>query len=335
VLSITHKLSANETGISFALLSTTYVRQSHKCNCRGDTRLAWIIYRIYASNKGLEQNAGVPLPSITVIDQDGRSHLLPQCHSHGAADRIANLTRTLGSQGLDVRAALQEVFGNVQPPTTATASCQATPLLSVIPGSTGGYFPNPNNKYIAIGGLCLERDRLVVVRGKGAIFPDTFNGNPIWEPPGVMMRYWSMCNNNERLPYPVVACSADYKTNLDSKGYYTYVLSPPGGNDPTVAPSWVPSDANWLPWGSRVVPNILLLRNMLPDSSFTHSVQAAAQAGCVVNNQGSVSRTDAEKAAACAHEVMQQYYPRAVYCDRQVFISEGWQGCFAAAESGR
>jgi hypothetical protein len=174
-----------------------------------------------------------------------------------------------------------------------------------------------------------------VVRGKGAIFPDTFNGSPIWEPTGLKMRYWSMCNNNEQPPFPVVACGADYKTNLDARGYYTYVLSEPEREDPTATPSWIPPDATRLPWGSRTTPNILILRNMLPNSTFTHSVQAAIQAGCVVNNGGSVSREDAVKAAKCAYKVMRQYYPRAVYCDKQVFINEGWRGCFAAAESGR
>jgi hypothetical protein len=299
----------------------------------GDTRLAWILYRIYVPNKGLERNAGVSLPSITVVDQNGQSHSLPQCHADSTADTVANLTKTLPAQGLDVEVGLREIFDpvNVLPP--AKASCQQTPLLSVIPANTGGYFPNPANKYIAVAGLCFQPNRLVVVRGKGATFPDTFNGGPIWEPPGTMMRYWSVCNNNERKPYPVVGCTADYKTNLDARGYYTYVLSEPETNNPMTPPSWVPSDATWLPWGSRVVPNILLLRNMLPDSNFTHSVQAAIQEGCVVNNGGSVPRKDAVKAAVCAHKVMQGYYPRAVYCEKQVFINEGWPGCFAAAES--
>ncbi|MBV9502276.1 MAG: hypothetical protein JO138_23155 [Acidobacteriaceae bacterium] len=299
----------------------------------GNTRLAWILYRIYVPDKGLERNAGVPLPSITVIDHDGRSYLLPQCHANSANDTITELTKTLASQGLDVEAGLREILRPVQAPVSAKASCQPTPLLSLIPKNTGGYFPNPANKYIAVPGLCFQPDRVVVVRGKGAIFPDTFNGNPIWEPPGVMMRYWSMCNNNERPPYPVVGCSADYKTNLDAEGYYTYVVSQPEQNDAAHPPSWIPPDATWLPWGSRITPNVLILRNMLPDSTFTHSVQAALDKGCVINNGSSPSREEEVRAAACAHKVMQGYYPRAVYCGKQVLINEGWHGCFAAAES--
>jgi hypothetical protein len=143
-----------------------------------------------------------------------------------------------------------------------------------------------------------------------------------------------MCNNNERPPFPVVACQADYQTNLDAQGSYTYVLSEPEQRDRTTPPSWIPPDASWLPWGSRTTPNILILRNMLPDSSFTHSVQAAIQAGCVVPNGNSVTREQAEQAATCAQGVMSEYYPQAVYCEKQVLINEGWQGCFAAAKSG-
>ena len=106
-----------------------------------------------------------------------------------------------------LKAAFQIIFDTVQATVVPKASCQATPLLSVIQ-DTSGYFSNPANKYIAVPGLCFQPNRVVVVRGKGAIFPDTFNGNPIWEPPGVMMHYWSMCNNNERPPFPVVACAA-------------------------------------------------------------------------------------------------------------------------------
>ncbi|HSU31579.1 MAG TPA: hypothetical protein VLJ11_10105 [Bryobacteraceae bacterium] len=172
---------------------------------------------------------------------------------------------------------------------------------------------------------------------KGAVFPDSYDGDPIWEPNGVMLRYWSMCNNNQRTPYPVVACQADQFTQLDDQGYYTYVLSEPesGRGNMTGAPSWLPADATWLPWDSRTTPNILIFRNMLPDASFSHSVQTAIQAGCVVDNQQGAppSREEIVKEGECAHRVMDEYYPQAVYCNKQVFLNGGWQGCFALAES--
>jgi hypothetical protein len=226
----------------------------------------------------------------------------------------------------------REWMASLEQSAAQQASCQETPLVAWIPKNTGGYFPNPANKYIAIPGLCFQSNRILVIRGKGPVFPDTYNGGPIWQPAGVQLRYWSLCNNNQRLPYPVVAWQADHSTNLDQSGYYTYVVSEPERGE---APSWVPPDATWLPWGSLNNPNILLLRNMLPDPMFHHSVQAAIDAGCVVDNQSGVSpsRDEVVKQGKCAQGVMSEYYPQAVYCDKQVFLSQGWQGCFAAAES--
>jgi len=55
----------------------------------------------------------------------------------------------------------------------------------------------------------------------------------------------------------------------------------------------------------------------------------------VVDNQSGVppSRDEIVKQGKCAQGVMGEYYPQAVYCDKQVFIGQGWQGCFAAAQS--
>jgi hypothetical protein len=41
-------------------------------------------------------------------------------------------------------------------------------------------------------------------------------------------------------------------------------------------------------------------------------------------------RDEVLKQADCAHQVMGDYYPQAVYCEKQLFIAQGWQGCFAA-----
>ena len=239
----------------------------------------------------------------------------------------------LAGQGLDTNAALpRELMNLAELSPSQQTSCQPTPLISWIPKNTGGYFPNPANKYIAIPGLCFEPNKILVVRGKSAVFPSTYEGGPIWKPDGIQLRYWSLCNNDQRSPYPVVACQADHSTNLDQFGYYTYVLS---GSERGEAPSWLPPDATWLRLGLQTEIKILLLRNMLPDSNFDNSVQAAINAGCVVDNQSGAqpSRDEVVKQGECAHGVMGEYYPKAVYCNKQIFINQGWQGCFAAAES--
>ena len=208
--------------------------------------------------------------------------------------------------------------------------------LFVVPQNTGGYFPNPANRYIAAGSLTYQAGRLVVVRGKGAVFPDTYQGESIFvpaNPPGpIQLRYWSMCNNVEAAPYPVVLCRADYATALDGDGYYTYVMSLDESGSST-PPDWLPADATWLPWGATDQPNILILRNMLPASGFTETVQGAEAAGCTIDNQQGVTLSNAtlRRASDCAAGVMGDYYPRIAYCDQDLFIREGWQGCFSAA----
>ncbi|MDX2169046.1 MAG: hypothetical protein SF182_18405 [Deltaproteobacteria bacterium] len=206
--------------------------------------------------------------------------------------------------------------------------------LFVIPQNTGGYFPNPANLYMAAAPLTYKAGRIIVVRGKAPVFPDTYVGESIFvaaNPPGpIQLRYWSMCNNIEEAPYPVVLCRADYATALDADGFYTYVMS----YEPSdTQPDWVPPDATWLPWGATDEPNILILRNMLPYPGFTQAVQNASAAGCTIDNQQGVTTPNATLRAAsqCAAGVMGPYYPRIAYCAQDLFIEQGWQGCFDAA----
>ena len=174
---------------------------------------------------------------------------------------------------------------------------------------------------------------MIVVRGKAAVFPDTYNGKPVWQPPGqfakVDMRYWSMCNNNQEKPYPVVQCAADFQTLVDDQGYYTYIVA---ATDDGKAPAWLPAGTTWLPWGSKTARNILIFRNMIPAPSFHQSVQDALAAGCTFDNSTTpVPYGNIAAASDCAAGIMGPYHPVAVYCDTQRLIDQGWQACFADA----
>jgi hypothetical protein len=113
---------------------------------------------------------------------------------------------------------------------------------------------------------------------------------------GIQLRYWSMCNNVGVIPYPAVACQADAMTNLDANEFYTYVVS----NDPA-PPSWLPAGATWLPWGPTSLPITLIFRNILPENGLTPA------------------------------DNYQPTPPTGVFCNEATLISQGWQGCFAAA----
>ncbi len=298
----------------------------------GNTQLAWIIYRIYVANRSFSRTAGVALPAVTLVDANGGKHSIAPCQT-SRDQQIVQLINDLRADGLNILADYWQIqFTNGDDGGFAPdPNCQPDDnVVFWIPANTGGYFPNPYNKYIAGPALCYQPGKVVVVRGKAADFPDTYNNHPVWQPalPGsIQLRYWSMCNNEQVAPFRVVECQPDHATNLDSEGYYTYVLSK--GDAP---PHWLPPYATWLPWGPTSVSNILIFRNMVPTTSplFVNSVQAAIKLGCAVNNVPNMppSRSQIVVGGLCAEGVMREYYPKAVFCDVSVFQNGGWQACF-------
>jgi hypothetical protein len=292
--------------------------------------LGWVIYRIYVPDAGQNQQGGVDLPSVTLLGHDGSLHPLAPCPKRDLASMAQNYP--------EAAAAIEAIIAAAGSSGGSEATtCAPDQVAFAIPSVTGGYFPNPANKYIAAPSLCYQPERVIVVRGKAATFPDTYNGQPVWQPPGQFakldLRYWSLCNNNQEKPYPVVQCAADYQTGLDDQGYYTYIVSEP---EPGAAvgqpPDWLPAGATWLPWGSKTAPNILLFRNMIPSPSFHQSVQDALAAGCTFDNSTTpVPYAEIATASACAQTVMGPYHPSAVYCDKALLIAQGWQACFSAA----
>jgi hypothetical protein len=258
----------------------------------GNTQLAFVIYRIYVADNGSGQEAGVPLPGIALVDSSGTANPVQACPGFLPATQLPGLSTVLE----DVIAASG---GGKSCPANPTPQQAVTFALNTTPGR---FFPNPATKYVAARDLCLQPGKIIVVRGQASVFPDTYNGSSIFQPaiPGtIQMRYWSMCNNDEVFPGPVVACQADHATTLDQQGFYTYVISPAAsGATPSTPPSWVPEDATWIPWGNPAVAKALLFREMLPMPGFS---------------------------------LTGNYFPKGVYCDQNLFIKQGWQGCFQAA----
>nr|WP_280234688.1 hypothetical protein [Nocardia cyriacigeorgica] len=170
------------------------------------------------------------------------------------------------------------------------------------PASTSGLFPNGDNKYIGTR-ISYQPGRLLVVRGMAPTFPDTRAGQSPTDPS--QMRYWSMCQNDLRSPYPVVACAADFQTALDSSGYYTYVVAAPTDLPPNLGPN-----VTVIPWGSTDVDKVLFLRNMTPSAAFyPNSIQASQDSG-----------TDPAS-------TMGPYYPRTAYCSTETFATGGADAC--------
>jgi hypothetical protein len=256
-----------------------------------NTKITYVVYRIYVADKGLARKAGVPLPAVTLVGANGDSYPITACASSSSEDQFAQDDASQAGDTSDSSNA------------NSCPSNQPSPqvITFVVNTSHSGIFPNPATTYAGAKHLCLTSEKVIVVRGKGAVFPNTYNGSSIFQPaiPGqIQLRYWSICNNLEQLPLPVVDCKADHFTALEHD-FYTYVFSAKeSGATPTAPPLWVQSGVTWLAWGDPTVQHDLLFRDMLPMPGF-------ALAG--------------------------DYPPKGVYCDKELFIKRGWQGCFAAA----
>ena len=244
----------------------------------------YIVYRIYVPDRGLGRKAGAPLPALTLTDMQGNSQVLQKCPAGTGASE------------------LQSLLGSITPPppqTCPTPQPQPTSFTFTANTGGGGVFPNPVTTYVSERNLCLQTGQIIVVRGQAANFPDTYNGSSIFRPtlPGpLQVRYWSLCNNKEEFPRPVVACKADFDTPLDLQRFYTFVISTDSSQ-----PTWVPPGVAWLPWGDPSIQNALILRDMLPEPGFT---------------------------------LTGPYLPTGAFCDPQTFREGGWRACFAAVTLG-
>ncbi|MBV9173762.1 MAG: hypothetical protein JOZ81_27170, partial [Chloroflexi bacterium] len=166
------------------------------------------------------------------------------------------------------------------------------------------------------------------VQGKAPTFTPDSSAIP-WPNPAFDVRYWSLCNNEDMSPYPVVVvtnphtqgqifgCSADLDTPVVN-GRYTYVLLAVADRPPNATTA---HGVAWLPYGDQMangqlVPQVLLWRNVL-GNGFAHSVQKVPQDG----------------SPASAHEVMDPYYPRVAQCSVATF-THGRASCVLRRRPG-
>lgn len=250
-----------------------------------------LIERVYVPDNPASDNGGVPLPTVTMHVAGGSTTLTP------CADSFAS-TGALGAL----------VTGGVTIPLIGAANAAFPASLPeatfINPLSTDGLLANGEGRYL--GAITTYRPgRVVVIRGKAPTFPNTRAGASTTTP--TQLRYWSVCTNDRVPPYPVTSCAADYRTRVDSDGYYTYVVAAPGDlagvHDPSLTV---------IPWGSTAVPQkVLVYRQFLPSGAFYPVSVMASQ--------------DRHTAPAAT---MGAYYPRARYCDTAVLRAGGWRACF-------
>ena len=253
--------------------------------------VGWLLIRVYVPFDANSPSGGVPIPSITVNGSTKTG-----CTTFGPEPAIVALATLIMGQAI----------ADAIPPAEV-------PEFSFSGG--GGLFPNADNKYV-YATTSWKPGRLAIVRGLAPSYPDT-PAQPLY--PEQQLRYWSMCTNLLVTPAPVVECARDNVTALDAQGYYTYVIG--ADEDQPSAAAIARDNATWLKWfgpigealPDELKPNgNLILRNMLPDASFTNAVQ-------------NIPMTQSN---AAARATMGAYYPEATYCDRSVFERFGAGACF-------
>lgn len=285
--------------------------------------LGFLILRAYLPQGGFDK---VALPGLTLRYANGRTVALPQCR------RTASLPpQAAARQAPDWANALLQLLaagnqlgaeGGVLPqPCSGSACPPELTFFRPLDSTTGGLFPNVDNKYVSAL-VQPKPETVVVIRAKAPTFPPGMQALP-WNPQATDLRYWSLCSNIYRRPYPVVVaneggqtilgCAPDLITSQD-KGFYTYVVSHvrERPSDAVLAAN----SATWLPFSNTqpYARHLMILRNML-GAAFPHSVQNCA-AG---DDQASIAACRASMAA---------YYPHAAECRVRTFERGGTAACF-------
>ena len=262
-------------------------------------RVSFIVYRLYVPDQGVDRTGRVGVPAVTVMDASGDARELQPCPFTDTEASLSRLIILLRINGLnDAANFLQRILlaTNQRPlfPVRCTPG-QTGNAVSFAPATLNAdFFANPVTTYLETPSLCLEANKVLVVRGQAPVFPNTYVGHSVFEPAfdtTIQMRYWSMCQNDRVIPYPVIGCQADFATHRDQTQSYTYVVS-----DDPAPPPWLPAGATWLPWGETSIPKNLIFRVTLPENS---------------------TATD--------------YTPKGAFCDEALLTSQGWQACFTAA----
>jgi hypothetical protein len=312
--------TASSTGRS-QTYTITVIRTDSKADnvLRLHSKSGWLLYRIYLPNAGEGSMGGVPLPSASITDARGQTTPLPICKTVNRWSELTALQSEILPPQLETPPHTPPVpdriwFGPVRQP----------PMR---------LWPNPDNKYMVSFFMSEHQpDRIIVIRGKMPAFPDTFRGARVSQPaPGfdtIQLRYWTMCIGGLVSPMPVTACAVDATTPLDDDGFFTAAIS-----SDVLRPDWLAPNVVWLPWGDeQMAPKTIFLRYLLPSSDFPHSIQQAVARGCGVDFQFPIPPTadSVTKAGQCTKNVMGDYYPIAVWCDKDLFIKRGWRACFKA-----
>ena len=287
--------------------------------------IGFLLMRVYLP-KGANFNA-VKLPSISIITASGTRTITPCSPKKQKSPNAA-----IPGLDADVQAAVRNIAARIEEegnpatgpvPTQRAGSAPSIKFARATAATTNSVFPNSASAYVSAL-FTPNPNRVVLVRAKAprtpALRPPGTQPLP-WPTKKYQLRYFSLCNNIYRKPWPVVinktkgggtdlGCRADNATKLDSLGRYTYVVAPQSKKNQVT--QW--ANTTFVPTSikSKTDQEVLIFRNMLSNSAFKKSAANAPQ-------------NDQPAGAAAA---MGEYYPRAVSCPTTYYLAHGPSACF-------
>jgi hypothetical protein len=207
----------------------------------GSGNLIFLMYRIYAPDKGVNPMGNVPKPRIAVVKETA-THVrsivtLPEC-----------------TPMQPVRATFRELI-----PKTMTWY----PLMGTGKGGANG-----DDSYLQVR-LDRPDSSVYVIRFKAPSFANTYRGHGIRGHEDV--RYWSLCMY-VMLNTKLVGCLHDYQAIRSRSGYVTVVVSAYARKPREATRA---NGVNWLPFGPERI-GMLTYRQLLPRDTFQGSVRRLA-----------------------------------------------------------
>lgn len=287
-----------------------------------------LILRNYVPETAGDPSGGAGLPQVTLVRANGEKVSgealckLLNSPAVGSPDRFIAapvIPRTSYDQMIsnaDVRASIfgtrqqdWTVFWDPRISVTRLMSPALTSMLKSLArwgvvAKTSGFFANFDNEYVSMY-ITEEFGNVTVLKGKMPRTPAT--GIASANTADHDMRYWSLCTNEGLATTRFTDCVYDREVTVDDQRNYTIVISKPG-NRPANATE--DCGVTWLDFGvagdgaGNDNLSILILRNMLPNPDFAHSVQQ-------------VPRVGDEKAT------MAEYLPIPEYVDKAAFEAAG------------
>jgi hypothetical protein len=229
-----------------------------------------VALRIYEPDRGLDDNGGVPLPTVTV-DSPAGSTTLPGCAMPtaptGTNDVLSQQAAPYRGKSSSSSTIEWHKFYNL-PSAFAVATGQQ-PLVDLARSTTpkGGFADNPDNKYVSAV-VSTAAAPAVIIHARLPVTPETFGRQTRMQP--AQLRYWSMCSN-ELATERFWGCVMDDQLPLSAGRSYTIVVTAAADRPRNARPG---CGIAWLPAGPGE-DTVLIERNMLPATSFRQSIQAA------------------------------------------------------------